>query len=94
MIDYVIMKYRVNSDKVTWRILDGEAVIINKYTSYYYSLNTTGTYVWNLLIDNEMGIDEIVTNVCSHYDQKGDQIITDIKNVLDQLYKEKLIERK
>lgn len=88
------MKYRVNSDKVTWRILDDEAVIIHNDTSYYYSLNTTGTYVWNLLIDNWMDIDEIVTNVCSHYDQKGEQIIADIKDMMDNLYKEKLIERR
>ena len=88
------MKYRVNSDKVTWRILDGEVVIINNETSYYYSLNKTGTFLWNLLVDKEMSMEEIVANVCSSYDQNGEAVIEDIKNVLDELYKEKLIERK
>jgi hypothetical protein len=88
------MKYSVNSDIATWRILDGEAVIINNQTSYYYSLNRTGTFVWNLLIDNEMTLDEIVENVSSSYELEGDEIRGDITAILDNLYNEKLLERK
>lgn len=88
------MKYSVNSDIATWRILDGEAVIINNQTSYYYSLNRTGTFVWNLLVDNEMTLDEIVENVSSSYELEGDEIRGDITAILDNLYNEKLLERK
>lgn len=88
------MKYSVNSDIATWRILDGEAVIINNQTSYYYSLNRTGTFVWNLLVDNEMTLDEIVDNVSSSYELEGDEIRGDITAILDNLYNEKLLERK
>ena len=88
------MKYSVNSDIATWRILDGEAVIINNQTSYYYSLNKTGTFVWNLLVDNEMTLDEIVDNVSSSYELGGDEIRGDITAILDNLYNEKLLERK
>lgn len=88
------MKYSVNSDVATWRVLDGEAVIINNQTSYYYSLNRTGTFVWNLLIDNEMTLDEIVENVSSSYELEGDEIRGDITAILDNLYNEKLLERK
>ncbi|HET7288909.1 MAG TPA: PqqD family protein [Thermodesulfobacteriota bacterium] len=89
-----LMKYSVNSDVATWRVLDGEAVIINNQTSYYYSLNRTGTFVWNLLIDNEMTLDEIVENVSSSYELEGDEIRGDITAILDNLYNEKLLERK
>lgn len=88
------MKYSVNSDVATWRVLDGEAVIINNQTSYYYSLNRTGTFVWNLLIDNEMTLDEIVENVSSSYELEGDEIRGDITAILENLYNEKLLERK
>lgn len=88
------MKYSVNSDVATWRVLDGEAVIINNQTSYYYSLNGTGTFVWNLLVDNEMTLDEIVENVSSRYELEGDEIRGDITAILDNLYNEKLLERK
>jgi coenzyme PQQ synthesis protein D (PqqD) len=94
MINLFPMKYSVNSDVATWRVLDGEAVIINNQTSYYYSLNKTGTYVWNLLVDNEMSLDEIVKNVGTEYELSGEDIRGDITAILENLYKEKLVERK
>ena len=94
MINLLTMKYRVNSGLATWRVLDGEAVIINNETSYYYSLNKTGTYVWSMLVDNEMSVDEIVDNVSSKYELNGEKIRGDITAILDNLYKEKLVERK
>jgi len=86
------MKYSVNKDNATWRILDGEAVIINNETSFYYSLNQTGTYIWNLLLEKELSLEEIIEKVSIYYQQKKEDIIDDIKKVLDDLAEEKLIE--
>lgn len=88
------MKYSVNRDSATWRILDGEAVIINNETSFYYSLNKTGTYIWNLLLEKELSLEEIVEKVGSRYQQKEGGILEDIKNILDNLTGEKLVERR
>lgn len=88
------MKYRVNTARATWRILDGEAVIINNETSYYYSLNTTGTFVWNLLLENDMGLDEIIRRVSLHYGQDEAAIADDVRSIIENLYNEKLIERR
>jgi len=86
------MKYSVNKGNATWRILDGEAVIINNETSFYYSLNQTGTYIWNLLLEKELSLEEIIEKVSIYYQQKKEDIIDDIKKVLDDLAEEKLIE--
>ncbi len=94
MINLLRMKYRVNSSLATWRVLDGEAVIINNETSYYYSLNKTGTYIWSLLVDDEMSVDEIIESVSSEYGLDGEAIKQDITAILDNLYKEKLVEGK
>ncbi len=94
MINLLHMKYRVNSSLATWRVLDGEAVIINNETSYYYSLNKTGTYIWGLLVDDEMSVDEVVESVSSEYGLDGETIRQDITAILDNLYKEKLVEGK
>lgn len=88
----IAMKYLVNKDNATWRILDGEAVIINNKTSFYYSLNRTGTYIWNLLLEKELSLEEIIEKVSIYYQQKKEDIIDDIKKVLDDLAEEKLIE--
>jgi len=85
------MKYSVNKDNATWRILDGEAVIINNETSFYYSLNQTGTYIWNLLLEKELSLEEIIEKVSIYYQQIKEDIIDDIKKVLDDLVEEKLI---
>jgi len=94
VINLFLMRYSVNSKIATWRVLDGEAVIINNQTSYYYSLNRTGTFVWNLLVDNEMTTDEIVENASSRYMLDGDEIRGDITAILDNLYNEELLQRK
>ena len=86
------MKYSDNKDNATWRILDGEAVTINNETSFYYSLNQTGTYIWNLLLEKELSLEEIIEKVSIYYQQKKEDIIDDIKKVLDDLAEEKLIE--
>ena len=86
------MKYSVNKDNATWRVLDGEAVIINNETSFYYSLNKTGTYIWNLLLEKELSLEEIVEEVSIHYEQKREEIIDDIKKILENLADEKLIQ--
>jgi hypothetical protein len=88
------MKYSVNKQNSTWRILDGEAVIINAETSYYYSLNRTGTFIWNLLLDDEKTLEEIVQEVSSRYEQTKEAIVDKIEELLQDLVREKLIEER
>jgi hypothetical protein len=88
------MKYSVNKDNAVWRILDGEAVIINNQTSFYYALNKAGTYIWQLLLDNELTLEEIVKRVSAYYQKEEEEIIDDIKQVLSDLDKEQLIDRR
>jgi hypothetical protein len=88
------MKYSVNKQNSTWRILDGEAVIINTETSYYYSLNRTGTFIWNLLLDDEKTLEEIVQEVSSRYEQTKEAIVDKIEELLQDLVREELIEQR
>lgn len=41
--------YVVNRDKIAWQVVDEEAVIIHSETSDYFSLNQSGTWLWNLM---------------------------------------------
>ena len=34
-----------NADKVAWRVVDGDAVIVHADSSAYYGLNSTGTFI-------------------------------------------------
>lgn len=88
------MKFTVNKQNSTFRILDGEAVIISSETSYYYSLNKTGTFIWNLLLEEEKTLDEIVEKVSSHYEQEKEAITGKIEELLLDLVREKLVNQR
>lgn len=85
------MKYSINKDIGRWRVLNGEAVIINVETSFYYSLNETGTFIWNLLLERERNIEEVVKEVSLHYQEKEQGVRPDVENVLNDLAKENLV---
>lgn len=36
-------------DEIIWRVVDGEALLLDGDTGYYFSLDESGTIVWNLL---------------------------------------------
>jgi hypothetical protein len=84
-------RYGVNRDAAYWRILDGEAVIISAETSHYYSLNATGTFIWELLVDGALTVGEITARVAERYTRPADEVFVDVQQVLVQLAAEKLI---
>jgi hypothetical protein len=85
------MRYTVNQEQVTWRILDGEAVIINNETSYYYSLNKTGAYLWELLVDDALTLEEMVQKLSDRYRRSQENVSHEVRNLLDQLLQERLV---
>ena len=85
------MRLTVNRDNALWRIVDGEAVLISAATSYYYSLNRTGTFVWNLLADGPLTPDDLVRRVADHYGVAAAAVRDDVGALLDQLRAEDLI---
>ena len=60
------MRYHIDTDKVVWRNLSGEAIILNLETGHYYSLNKTGTLIWSLLCENKDS-EEIIDRVVGKY---------------------------
>jgi Coenzyme PQQ synthesis protein D (PqqD) len=85
------LRYTVNVDNAFWRNLDGEAVIINVETSHYYSLNATGTYIWTLLADGALTLEEIVARVAEKYSRPAAEISDDVERILEHLSTENLV---
>lgn len=74
-----------------WRVVDGEAVLIHVETSYYYSLNKTGTAVWELLESGEQSLADLTTAVSNRFAADPTTIQQDIEQLLDHLSTEGLI---
>jgi hypothetical protein len=83
--------YAVNRDRAVWGVVDGEAAIINVDTSFYYGLNATGTFIWTLLVENELSLDQIVARVSTRYRCPESEVREDVRRVLEQLREEQLI---
>jgi hypothetical protein len=87
------MKYAINKGNTSCRILDGEAIIVNLKNSYYYTLNDTGTFIWELLAERKLALEELTISVARRYEKDEKEIVDDVANILKYLAKENLIEK-
>lgn len=82
--------YKINSEDMTHRIVDNEAVILNLKTGEYYSLNKTGTFIWKLLED-KISIEDLIDKVTEEFVIDKKSATHDIKLLLKDLIVEKMI---
>jgi hypothetical protein len=79
------MGFRVNEDKVVWRIADGEAVLLHADTSAYYGLNQTGTLLWKELAEGRVDSDGLVDWARRHFPNAPADLPAEVKQFLGQL---------
>ncbi len=70
--------------------LDGEAVLLDIESSYYFSLNETGTRVWRGL-EADKSLEEIVDGIVAEWDVTPDEARETVESFLAALEKEGLI---
>lgn len=85
------MRFKVDPDKVAFRFVDGEAILINTDTSYYYSLNPVGAFLWRLLSEESRSVAELAEAVSEEYNQALEAVTADVQHVLDHLKAEGLV---
>lgn len=85
-------KYRVDKNKVTYRVIDGEAVMLNLDNGDYYSLNEVGTFVWEA-INKKKNLGEILSFLKEEYQLSKKQLKKDLLGLVKDLEKEELIKK-
>jgi len=83
-------KYSINSDRVVWRDIEGEAVILNLDTGYYYNLNAVGSLIWQLL-EEKKDISKIIETISKDYNISANRAKKDLDSLISDLKKEKLL---
>ncbi len=73
--------------------LDGEAAILNLKNGVYYSLDSVGARIWQLL-QQPRTVDQIRTMVLEEYDVEPQRCERDLQELLQKLASEGLIEVK
>jgi len=84
------MKYSVNP-VCTVANLGEETVILNAESGVYFSLNEVGGFLWERMSEQPRGFEDLVSSVVAEYDTDADTCRNDIREIVDQLSREKLI---
>ena len=83
------MRYRAIAEALVATLSDG-AVLLNLQTKRYFSLNETGTRIWEMV---QQTADEqaIVTALLSEYDVEEPMARAEVRRILDELMDAQLI---
>jgi hypothetical protein len=82
--------HKIDKDKIFWRNIGDEAVILNIDSGLYYTLDKVGKITWDMITNNNDD-DEIIKKIVSVYDVDEKTATRDLKDFLKMLKKEKLI---
>ncbi|MDP8241168.1 MAG: PqqD family protein [Candidatus Hatepunaea meridiana] len=79
-----------NND-VAFRILDGEAVLLNPVDNQIHLLNEVATFIWELLPEPKSE-DDILSAIREEFEVEYTQVLSDLQKYSDQLLEKDLIE--
>lgn len=84
--------YRPNPDVIATTLEDSESVLLDVKTRRYYSLNETGTRIWELLADGQ-AVSGIVAKLVSEYDVGEEDARNHVEALLSDLHSEGLVDQ-
>lgn len=84
-------QFRIDKEKVVWRTVDGEAVVLNLDNGIYYILNEVGSRIWEHLAEGK-GIEEIADKIAVQFETQSQRVQQDVLGLIAQLKEAKLVE--
>jgi hypothetical protein len=75
---------------VPWRTIDGKGILVDLESGYYFSLNTTGQYIWGQ-IDGARNIREIARRVVDRFDIDEETALRDCLELAGRLREQGLV---
>jgi hypothetical protein len=79
-----------NEQQVAAKVMEGEAILINLTTGAYYSIPSTGGFIWSC-VERNLCIGDIVAAVVAHYDVPRPQAEADVLRLGEELRVEGLV---
>jgi hypothetical protein len=83
------VRYRAIAEALVATLSDG-AVLLNLQTKRYFSLNETGTRIWEM-VQQTADEDTIVTTLLGEYDVEESMARSEVRRILDELIDAQLI---
>lgn len=85
-------RFAIEKDRVSWRVIDGEAVILNLDNGLYYDLNETGTVIWEAIAEGKT-FRQVLEELQRKYQLDDKRLEGDLKKIVRDLKKEGLIKQ-
>ena len=86
-------QYCIDKEKVVWRTVDGEAVILNLDDGIYYTLNEVGSRIWEHLAEGK-GIEQIADKIAVQFETQSQRVEKDVLGLIVQFKEARLVEVK
>jgi hypothetical protein len=83
-------RFRLNTEAVGAKVIDGEAIIVNVVNGRYHSMDGSGAVVWQLM-DAGRSIEEIVAALSQRYDVDPDRARADVERLARELVDQDLM---
>jgi len=78
-------KYIARSQKVAWRLLDGEMIVMSAFNSTLFNLNTVATRIWQAA-DGHTPLSKIVRGlICEEFDVDPEVAYRDAEVFVNEL---------
>lgn len=86
----MVEKVRV-CEGVVFEVVDGEAVVLNLNTGIYFTLNRTGTRIWELITEHG-DLESVRALMAEEYDAEPEQLAGDLERLAGELVDRGLVE--
>lgn len=86
----ISLQKQVKKKDVPWRIIDGEAIIVQVDNAEVIHLNKVGTFIWKN-IEGKKKISDLIEDVCQNFDVDKDSAKKDVLEFIDEMVKKDLI---
>jgi len=84
-------RYIARSEKVAWRLLDGEMIIMSALDSTLFNLNTVATLIWQAA-DGRTPLSKIVRGlICEEFDVDPDVAYRDAEAFVNELASHRIL---
>jgi hypothetical protein len=84
-------RFSIDVRRVVHETIEGETILINLVSGYYYSLGGCGVEVWSLLAEGRSA-DEVVGELQSRYAVDRDAVAEPVHALIDELVREELLD--
>jgi hypothetical protein len=87
MLDKYVVK---NNEKTAYRIINGEAVVVNLKDSTFHTLNPVATFIWEKA-DGQIKTKQIIEEICQEFEVDWDTAERDCLEFLGELVNKGLV---